>query len=103
MRAKISRTKNGPTGPTFIQIDPPLSVCIAPNYRTIVVGEVDEPSELAARTSKREAEKRKRMLDKMRMAAWRERKRSLDQLPKRITAMQSDGEELIKSAKGLVE
>ena len=55
------------------------------------------------RTSKREAEKRKRMLDKLRAADWRERKRSLDQLPKRITATQRDGEELIKAAKGLAD
>ncbi len=53
------------------------------------------------RTSKREAEKRKRMLDRMRTADWRERKRSLDQLPKRIAATQREGKELIKAAKGL--
>ncbi len=53
------------------------------------------------RTSRREAEKRKRMLDRMRTADWRERKRSLDQLPRRIAATQRDGEELIKAAKGL--
>ena len=53
------------------------------------------------RTSKREAEKKKRMLGRMRAADWRERKRSLDQLPMRIAATQRDGEELIKAAKGL--
>ena len=53
------------------------------------------------RTSKREAEKRKRMLDKMRAREWRDRKRSLDQLPKRIDATQREGEELIKASKGL--
>ncbi len=55
------------------------------------------------RTSKREAEKRKRMFDKMRAREWRDRKRSLDQLPKRIAATQRDGDELIKAAKGLTD
>ncbi len=55
------------------------------------------------RTSKREAEKRKRMFDKMRAREWRDRKRSLDQLPKRIAATQRDGDELIKAAKGLAD
>ncbi len=69
---------------------------IVRTVRTIV--EKDKGTD---RTSKREAAKRKRMLDKMRTADWRERKRSLDQLPKRIAATQREGAELIKAAKGL--
>ena len=79
------------TSPTAIVRTPTVTVC-----RTNVLKDARTD-----RTSKRDAEKRKRMLDKLRAADWRERKRSLDQLPNRIAATQREGEELIKAAKGL--
>ncbi len=77
------------------------AIVAATNLGFRTVRTITEKDTGTDRTSKRDAEKRKRMLDKMRAAEWRERKRSLDQLPKRITMTQREGEELIKAAKGL--
>ena len=44
---------------------------------------------------------RKREVDRLRVAEYRARKRTRDQLPKRITETRKHGEELAKAAKGL--
>ena len=79
------------------------SIEAATGVRVNTVRTIVGKGEGTDRTSKREAAKRKRLLDKMRAADWRERKRSLDQLPKRIAATQREAKELIKAAKGLTD
>lgn len=53
------------------------------------------------RTSKRTNEVRRRELDRLRAAEWRARKRSIDDLPKKISETVKRGGELVKAAKGL--